>query len=197
MEDVMNKVIKVTAIALALLVPVTLVAGDDAKTESKKQTKQDKTRAKLDLQARQALEKLFSSNESAKDLYDRAYGYAAFNTTKAGFFVTGSGGKGVAVQKDSGDKAYMKIGSGGAGLSFGVQSSEIVFLLQDEETFNNFVNKGWTANADATAAAGDAGANAKTAFVNGIATYVMTKGGLMVSADLTGTKVWIDPDLND
>jgi lipid-binding SYLF domain-containing protein len=72
----------------------------------------------------------------------------------------------------------------------------VIFFFQDEQTFRNFVDKGWEAEASATAAAGTAGVNADVNFRNGMASWVMTKAGLMASADLSGTKYWQNDKLN-
>jgi lipid-binding SYLF domain-containing protein len=72
----------------------------------------------------------------------------------------------------------------------------VIFLFQDSQTFDNFVNKGWQADAGATASAGTNAAEVKTGFVNGIAIYQMTEKGLMANADIAGTKYWKNDKLN-
>ena len=59
------------------------------------------------------------------------------------------------------------------------------------------VVKGWQADAGATASAGKNAAEAKTNFVNGNAIYQLTEKGLMLNADLVGTKYWQHDKLND
>ena len=54
----------------------------------------------------------------------------------------------------------------------------------------------WEAEASANAVAGDKGANAGTVFRNGMAVYQLTEAGLMVQADISGTKYW-KSKLND
>ncbi|MEE4274069.1 MAG: hypothetical protein V2I67_20495 [Thermoanaerobaculales bacterium] len=54
----------------------------------------------------------------------------------------------------------------------------------------------WQADASAQAAAGTAGAGAKSGFVNGIAIYQLTDKGLLASADIAGTKYWKNKKLN-
>jgi len=41
------------------------------------------------------------------------------------------------------------------------------------------------------------GVNKQTNFINGLVIYQMTDGGLMVNADIAGTKYWKDGNLND
>jgi len=107
------------------------------------------------------------------------------------------GGNGVAVEKATGKRTYMKMGTGGIGFGLGGQKYQVIFLFQDRQTFENFVNKGWVAEASAKAAAGTSGANAKTTFTNGMAVYQLTDKGLMANADIAGTKYWKNDKLND
>ena len=51
--------------------------------------------------------------------------------------------------------------------------------------------------ASANAAAWKSGVNKATAFIDGLAIYQMTDGGLMVNADIAGTKYWKDGNLNN
>ncbi len=199
-------------IAMLLAVAVLLCAGLATRAEAPSTTEATKTapaepdkwsgmkadakRQKIDAVAGEAIETLFKGNPKAKELFSKAHGYAVFDSLKMGFFLSGSGGKGVAVESATKKRTYMSMGSAGVGLSFGGQKSQIVFLFQDSATFKNFVEKGWTADASATATAGDEGAGAGTRFVNGIAVYQLGEKGLMASADVSGTKFWKDKDLN-
>ena len=130
-------------------------------------------------------------------LYDDAIGWAVFDNTKVAFGVSGGGGTGVAVSKASGKRTYMKMGTGGIGFGLGVNKFQVVFLFQDEATLSNFIEKGWQADAGATASAGKNAAEAKTNFVNGLAIYQPTEKGLMLNADLAGTKYWLHDKLNE
>jgi lipid-binding SYLF domain-containing protein len=116
---------------------------------------------------------------------------------KIAFGISGGGGNGVAVNKGSGARTYMKMGTAGIGFGIGGQKYQVVFLFQDEKTFTKFVEKGWKADASAQAAAGTEGANATSGFVNGIAVYQITDKGLMASADIAGTKYWKNKKLNN
>lgn len=153
-------------------------------------------RAEVDEVAEATLKRLFAENAKAKELYNRAYGWAVFDNTKVAVGVSGGGGKGVAVKKDSGERIYMKMGTAGVGLGLGVNKYQVIFFFQDEITARNFIEKGWQADAGATAAAGKEAAEAKTNFVNGLAIYQLTEKGLMANVDIAGTKYWQDSELN-
>ena len=152
-------------------------------------------RARLDGMAEAVLSELFSKNEGAQRLYDSAYGHAVFSNIKISLGVTGGGGNGVAIAKGGG-RTYMKMGTAGLNLGLGGQKYQVGFLFQDAEVFENFVERGWQADASANAAAGKAGANAGTTFSNGLAIYQITDKGLMLQADISGTKYWKNKKLN-
>jgi lipid-binding SYLF domain-containing protein len=177
---------KLCLIAVLLLVPVASYGGP---------AKRAAERAQIDATAQEALARLFEEQPKAKRLYDRAVAYAVFSNIKVSLFVTGGGGRGVAVDK-SGSRTYMKMATGGLNLGLGGQSYKVVFLFEDRPTFERFVNEGWEGGASANAVAGPEGANIETSFRNGVAVYQMTNGGLMLQADISGTKYWRSEKLN-
>jgi len=187
-------ILTLCVVVLALAAPGTALAGDE---KSSQELKVESQRAKINEVAKETLDQLFSENPKAKGLYDEAIGWAVFDNTKVAFGISGGGGTGVAVSKASGKRVYMKMGTGGVGFGLGVNKFQVVFLFQNEVTLNNFIEKGWQADAGATAAAGKSAAEAKTNFVNGLAIYQLTEKGLMLNADLAGTKYWQHDKLNE
>jgi len=153
-------------------------------------------RAKIDAATTETLDKLLEKSKEAKVLYDKSYGYAVFTSLKFAFFVSGGGGSGEAVEKASEKRTYMKMGTGGIGLGLGGQKSRVILLFETKDVFDRFVEKGWHGGAGANAAAGRAGANAATDFKNGVAVFQFTKAGLVVLADVSGTKFWKYDELN-
>ena len=191
---------KKTATILTLCVAVLALAAPGAFADEEKtstELNQDAKRAKINEVAKDTLDRLFAENLNAKELYDRAIGWAVFDNTKVAFGVSGGGGNGVAVSKETGKHAYMKMGTVGVGFGLGVNSYQVVFLFQDEVTLRNFIEKGWQADAGATASAGKNAAEAKTNFVNGLAIYQLTEKGLMLNADIAGTKYKLNDKLNE
>ncbi len=77
------------------------------------------------------------------------------------------------------------------------QEELVGFLFETQKRFELFVNKGWDADASASAAAGTEGANVKSSFVDGMAIYQFTKAGLIDQASLKGTKYWQADKLNE
>lgn len=156
----------------------------------------EEKREKIDLNARYGLERLLAADAKAKRLFESAHGYAVFDATKIAIVLTGGGGSGVAVEKETGKRIYMKMGTGGVGLGLGGQAYKLIFLFEDEGTYFDFVYNGWEASTSANAVALRAGANAEATFTNGMAVYQLTDAGLMLSADIAGTKYWRNTKLN-
>ena len=160
------------------------------------QQQDEKQKAELRARADEALHKLFKQVKGSQDLYDEAAGYAVISVTKAGFFVSGSGGSGVAVDKATKQTTYMKMGAASAGFTFGATKFDMVFLFQTTDRLNQFVSGGWDSTAAAKATAGHDSASVASGFFDGQIVYTLSNKGLMASADVSGTKFWADEDLN-
>ena len=153
-------------------------------------------RTEIDAMASTTLTGLFEDSSGAKRLYDESYAYAVFSNVKVSFILTGGGGKGVAVEKSSGKRTYMNMGMGGLNIGLGAHKYQVVFLFETKKVFEDFAEYGWTADASASAVAGVKGANAGTTFSHGMAVYSITDVGLMLTADIAGTKYWKSKALN-
>ena len=164
--------------------------------QDKEQQKMEKQKTEMRTRADEALQKLFKEVQGSKQLYDKAAGYAVISVTKAGFFVSGSGGSGVAVDKATKQTTYMKMGAAGAGLSFGAEKFDMVFLFQTKDRLKEFISGGWDSAAAAKATAGKDSAGAASDFFDNQIIYTLSDKGLMASADVSGTKYWADEDLN-
>ena len=175
-----------------LMVLLVALSVGTASAEGKKGDK----RSKIDGMAKETLDELFADVPQAKQLYNKAYGYAVFDNVKISLMISGGGGHGVAVVKSSNARTYMRMGTVGLNIGLGAQKYQIVFLFQSKERFNDFVNKGWEADASANAVAGPHGANAEATFRDGMAFYQITEMGLMLQADIAGTKYWKNKKLN-
>jgi lipid-binding SYLF domain-containing protein len=191
----MKKTIAWSAALLTVIALILPALKASAEEEWKKMKREAKAQEIVE-SANEVLSELFKDKPKAKALYESAYGWAAFNNMKLAFGFSGGGGNGVAIERASGKQTFMKMGTVGVGIGLGINKYNVIFLFQDEKTFNNFVEKGWQADAGATAAAGTHAAEAKTDFVNGMAIYQITDKGLMANADVAGTKYWKNKKLN-
>jgi len=193
----MKRCVAVLSVVMLFLAFQGVALSDESKeVKDPKVAKADYKRAKIDTNERDTLKRLFEDDAKAKRLFDRAIGYAVFDNTKVSLGLTGGGGAGVAVDRASGKRTYMKMGTAGLNLGLGAQVYQIVFMFEDAETLKNFIETGWEADASANAVAGTAGANAEATFRKGMAIYQLTQGGLMLQADISGTKYWKYKKLN-
>jgi lipid-binding SYLF domain-containing protein len=184
-------------LTLALSSATVLAADkvDEKEKVDKKAAKHAEKKSEIDAMAKKTLHDVLEKSPEAKKLYDKSYGYAAFENLKIALGVSGGGGSGVAVTK-AGKRTYMKMGTAGIGLGIGGQKYEVLFLFESQKAFDSFVDKGWQADTSAQASAGDKGANAASTFKDGVAFYQITDKGLMASADIAGTKYWKNDELN-
>lgn len=179
----------------SIIAPLTF-AQDELSKKEKKEAKREAQRQEIDKMAKETLDQLLAKSGKAKSLYDKSYGYAVFDNFKLSLILATARGNGLAMRKDSDEKTYMRMGSVGLNLGLGGQKMQVVFLFQDKRTFDNFVDNGWRAESSADAAAGKKGASAEADFVKGMATYQFTEAGLMLQANISGTKYWKNDKLN-
>jgi lipid-binding SYLF domain-containing protein len=179
------------ALVLALLLSSSALAADKAEQQRKEIQKMEKD----------VVTRLYSVQPSAKRAIEGAAGYAVFsNFGMKILFAGGGSGKGVAVDRKSGQRTYMKMGEIQAGAGIGVKKFQVVFVFETADNLNAFVNQGWEFGGQTTAAAtsGDKGAALQGALSvsPGVWMYQLTDKGLALEATVKGTKYWKDADLN-
>src|SRR5262245_49966570 len=154
----------------SLAIPLLVLGFQLAVAQDKEESKAAKSRADIDAEQTAVL-KDFKALKGAEAMYNKAAGYATFRVTKAGFGASGAGGGGAAVDKKTGAKTYMRMGSAGVGLTFGASRYDIIILFETAEKFAAFAKGGWDSAATAQAAAGHSGAEVSSTFFDGVAYY--------------------------
>ncbi len=156
------------------------------------------TRAKLDAMAEQTLQQLFQEQPDSRALFDESAGYAVFDAREASFYVAAGYGRGVAVNRQSGQRTYMRMATGGASMGLGIGGFErqLVILFQDQAGFDTFIREGFDAGGGVTTMAGDDRGDLKLAYTDGRAVFLLTRKGWKISAKLTGSRYWPDQSLN-
>jgi len=162
---------------------------------------EEKQRQVILEQSSEVLAKLYQSQPEAKAAVEKAYGYATFSNFGVKIFFAGSGsGRGLAVNNKTQQKTFMNMAEVQAGLGLGVKSFMLVWVFDNEQVFNSFVNSGWELGGQASAAAkaGETGAAYQGAIqiASGIYVYQLTGSGLAVELTAKGTKYYKDNDLN-
>ncbi len=161
----------------------------------------DEQRQQIDQASQQTLEALYAQQPSARRAIAESTGYAVFSdmSTKI-FFAGGGGGKGVAVNRESGQQTFMMMVSVSAGLGMGISKSHLVWVFETPEAYENFVNVGVELGADANLQVnpGQGGGlyDGAVEAAPGAWLYQLSDAGLALELTVQGTKYFKDPDLN-
>lgn len=147
----------------------------------------------LNRDARQALEKLTSTNTLAETLSAEAKAILVFpNIVKAGLVFGGSYGEGVLI-KDSEVVDYYNSVAGTFGFQAGAQSyAYIMFLMTDEAVSYLETSKGWEVGVGPTVVLVDEGVakNLSTSSLKEDAyAFIFSQQGLMAGISIEGTKI--------
>jgi len=171
---------------------------DSTKKSLRDEATPEATRAKLDAMAKKTLARLFSEQPDSRALFDQSSGYAVFDAREASFYVVAGYGRGVAVNRKTNSRTYMKMATTGAGLSFGLGGweSQLVILFKSKADLDKFAKEGHDASAQAGAMAGEDKEQLTQHFSDGKAVFTLTKKGWKVGAKLTGSRYWPDEELN-
>ena len=171
---------------------------DSTRNDLKDEATPEATRAKLDAMAQTTLSQLFAEQPASRELFDRSAGYAVFDTREASFYVVAGYGRGVAVNRGTNTRTYMKMATAGAGMSFGIGGfdSQLVILFEDGGKFAEFVARGVDASAQVGTITGEDQDQLALGYTEGKAVFVLTKKGWKVAAKLTGSRYWPDEELN-
>ena len=150
-------------------------------------------RAKLDIDSKAALDKLFADNPTAQVIARHAKGVLIFpSIVKAGLGVGGAFGEGEGRQ-NGGVEGYYNSVSGSVGLQAGVQSyGYAVFLMSDKAVQYLHDSDGWEIGVGPTVVVVDEGVarNLSTTTLKDDAyAFVFDQKGLMAGVSLEGTKV--------
>ena len=153
-------------------------------------------RQEIDNNAQKALSRLFRESKEAQELYDKAAGYAVFDSREFAFLIKTGFGSGVAVNKTNLSRTYMKMASGGLNVGGGIKYIQVIFIFPTDKALNNFINVGWNAEGDASAVGGDDSSQIGITLADGTKIYQLVDTGIMLKMSIGGTKYWKDDDLN-
>ena len=163
-------------------------------------TKQEQ-QAEVRKAAESALAAVYKAAPSARQAVAKSAGYAAFSNFGMKILLAGSGtGKGIAYNNKTKAATYMKMAELQAGLGFGVKKFQLLWVFENQQALNNFINAGWEIGAQATASAktGDKGSSYQGAVSvsPGVWLYQVTGDSLALELTAKGTKYYKDTDLN-
>lgn len=165
------------------------------------QTDISAARQEVQASAQNALSALYAIQPGARRDIERAAGYAAFSTFGMKLMIAGgTSGKGMAVNKRTGGRTYMKMLQVEGGLGFGVSKQHLIFVFTTEQALSDFIRTGWEFGGQANLSAmagGQGGMFTGAAQVSpGVYLYQITDSGLNATLAVAGTKFFLDSDLN-
>lgn len=151
--------------------------------------------------AQQALSALYSMAPNARKSIEGAAGYAAFSTFGMKLMIAGgTSGKGLAVNQRTKRQTYMKMLQVQGGLGFGINQNQLIFVFANEQALSNFIDQGWEfgSQGNVSAMAGGEGETfgGAAAISPGVYLYQITESGLSATLTVSGTKFFVDSDLN-
>ena len=189
---IMTGKVLVTIAAVLLAFAASIAFAEDTKEEE---------RAQVRSTAADNLERLYKIYPSAEAGIKSAAGYGVFSNFGMKIFFAGGGkGKGVIVNNKTKQETFMKMVEVQAGFGIGVKKFSVIFVFEQEQALNNFINKGWEFSGQATAAAKveDEGVSLAGAVSvsPGVWMYQLTETGIAVELTGKGTKYYKDDDLN-
>jgi lipid-binding SYLF domain-containing protein len=150
----------------------------------------------------EVLRELYKIQPKARAEIAHAKGYAVFTNLNVNLILASfTGGRGIVHENGLfGKDTFMCMGQGGIGFGMGVKDFRIVFIFDNRQVLDKFLNSGWQfgAEADAAAKGGGAGAAASGAIgvAPGLRVYQLTENGLALQATVHGTKFWRDNFVN-
>ena len=121
-----------------------------------------------------------------ESFFSSSYGYIILpNVGKGGLGIGGAAGNGVAYQ--GGNKVgYAKMTQVTIGFQAGGQAYSEVVFFEDQDAFDRFKNGKVEMSAQVSAVAAASGASLNAKYVDGVAVFTRTKGGLMYEASVGG-----------
>lgn len=195
-----TKILVILFLAMGLTA-LPALAGSDDKDAGMSAAEKKKKRTEIQKMVDQTLEKLYAAQPKAKKAISKSQGYAVFSNFGMKILVAGGGtGKGLAVNKETGKKTYMKMVEVQAGIGLGIKKFQVIWVFEDESDFKAFIDQGWEFGGQATAAAriNDDGNSMQGALSikPGVWVYQLTGDGLALELTLKGTKYYKDKNLN-
>lgn len=169
-------------VSMALLLSVAYGAWDP----------RDKTAAE-NREVEETIDRFLKKDPSLKVFFDKAQGYAVFPTVGKGAYIIGVGyGKGIFFEnaKPTGRTNITQVS---AGAQIGGEAFSEVIFFRDRELVQEFKKGQFELSAQASAVAVREGVGKAGSYTNGIAIFILPKGGLMAEASIGGQRISFEP----
>jgi lipid-binding SYLF domain-containing protein len=170
----------------------TTTTPDSSSAQGQAQVNQSK-RNEIDSAVNGAIQQLYQQEPGSRALMQQAKGALIFpNVFKAGLVVGGEYGEG-ALRVAGKTVDYYSASAGSFGLQAGAQEKALYLLFMTDQALAQFrQSSGWEVGADANVALVNRGASGSVStetLQRPVVGYVLTGGGLMVDASISGTRI--------
>jgi lipid-binding SYLF domain-containing protein len=146
----------------------------------------DKKDEKIIEDSQEAKEAFLEDDPDMQTFFDESYAYIILpNVGKGGLGIGGAAGNGVAFEKGS-FIGFAKMTQVTIGFQAGGQAYSEVVFFESEEEFDRFKENKIEMAAQVSAVAAASGASLNAEYVDGVAVFTRTKGGLMYEASVGG-----------
>jgi len=144
-------------------------------------------------QVKMTIEQFMQQDPGLKVFFDQAYGYAVFPTVgKGAYIVGGTYGTGMVYEKGN-LIGHASIVEASVGLQIGGQGFSEIIFFKDQPTLDYFKGGNYEFSAQASAVAVTLGVAARAEYNEGVAVFILPKGGLMADLSIGGQKFTFEP----
>jgi len=154
----------------------------------------DEVRAKLNEMSGQVLERMYEKYPASKAAVENSYGYCTISASSVKWGILGDDhGRGVAVNKKTDERIYMKMKEVSLGLNFGAKEYDLLFVIINKEAWDRFISGNIKFGTEVSAQVSD-GVNGDTfadatIVANGVWVYQLDKKGLAVELSFKGARI--------
>ena len=161
----------------------------------------DQQRAEIQELQTKALENLYDLTPNAHEVLDNCYGYATISATGSQFgLLGGAHGRGLAVNKMTGARVYMKMEAYQLGIGLGVKEYDLIFVFGSQHAWESFISGKFKVGGSAEASATDGYSGGAIEGADIVAkdtwVYQVTTKGLAVGAAIKGLSIYPNRKLN-
>jgi lipid-binding SYLF domain-containing protein len=150
-------------------------------------------RRNLEARAESTLAAMTARDPGLASMLESAYGYVVFPEVAKGGAIAGAAqGRGVMYERGQ-PTGYVVLRQGSVGAQLGGQTYSQLLVLRDRFTADRIRADSFSLGANASAVALNAGAAASAEFVDGVAVFVMPRGGMMAELSVSGQQLRFEP----
>ena len=170
-----------TKLITSALLMLAVACGGAPKTQSE--------RATAEQQARAALDMMTAKDPTLRPLINNAAGIVVFPEVGKGGFIAGAAhGKGVLFERGQAT-GYVELSQGSIGAQIGAESFAELIVLRDTYNLQRLKDDTFSVGANVSAVALSAGVAGAADMREGVAVFIVPRGGLMAELSVSGQQL--------